>query len=374
MNWANRSNAALCPVNQDSTRGVHPGLLRLNRSTPDSNSKSRKSVIGTEVYKSQKEKDYLARLSVDIASSDLAGKNMHSFISIPNLLGGIADLIEGAVNVERSEPDIGNLKKLLAKLAFRTTCSAPPWASSDKSAINQNDEDDIESDELNYGDAEGENTALKAISEWILLVKAVSAKIQPSSILLGKIWTRLYFNLTNISESHGINLGTPVNQKNTKSTQTNAAKIMRFNVVALLHAVLFEEDAYHHVSSKSLFTEIDERKNPVSTVDLFVNKLEKLLDPDNKSKKIDELPIFHLLITCPLLHPFLFADKSKNETTRVNTKEEKFTSLITQITKTTLKEYQPENHGLKHLYKASITASRAKGQQANSEKILDSDQ
>lgn len=363
MHWANRSNAALCPVNQDTTLGVHPGLLRLNRSKPKSTSTSTSTskqnsqipIPDTAVYDSSKEASFLARLAVDIASSDLAGRNMHSFISIPNLLGGIADLMEGFEPTGKDD----SLKALLAKLAFRTTCSAPPWASLDKSAAGDIDDESADVDEHDLEVPTGSESIISTIRTWLLFVKEPIAGVNASSILIGKIWTRLYFNLTNIAEAHGNNLGSRDGLKGTKSTDTNAAKIMRFNVIALLHAVLFEEDAYHKTGSMPIFTEIGERKNPVTSVELFVDKLDKLKRSCGEAQEIKRrLPIFYLLITCPLLHPFLFAEGSILASAK--SKEDKFDGLIQGIISEVYDDYSPKNHALVHLCKASITAARYK--------------
>jgi hypothetical protein len=360
MHWANRSNAALCPINQDNTLGVHPGLLRLNRSKPKT--KTSKPIPNTIIYNSDKENSFLARLAVDIASSDVAGKNMHSFISIPNLVGGIADLIDGYASFTKDE-DNGNSDKklaaLLSKLSFRTTCSAPSWASDEKIV---SADAEIESDESQF-DEETERMndfepSISVVKTWLVQVEDFEKNIFTSSILIGKIWTRLYFNLKNIAEVHRSNLGSKNGLLGTNSTDTNAAKIMRFNVIALLHAVLFEEDAYHKTGHTPIFTEISDRKNPVTSIDSFVSKLERLIA--HKVNTSQNLPIFHLLITCPLLHPFLFSTGAILTNPKAKIKEARFESLIKEMTYNIDVEYEPKAHALVLLNKASITAARYK--------------
>ncbi|MBD2811443.1 archaeal ATPase [Xenorhabdus sp. Vera] len=343
MHWANRSNAALCPVNQDGVRGVHPGLLRLNRSHPKSNPKKDGS---PQPYKSSEESSPLARLAVDIASSDLSGRNMHSFLSILNLLGGISDLIEG---FESTNENDDKLKALLAKLAFRTTCSAPPWASFEQFVT---DDWNVAPDHSQTPAEDNDSKIISIIKTWLKLVTKVERDIKVNSILIGKIWTRLYFNLTNIAEVHGSKIG------NNAQAESNAAKIMRFNVIALLHAVLFEEDAYH---TEPLFTGINERKNPVTSINLFIDKLDKIKTYcDTKEITIENrLPIFYLLLTCPLLHPFLFAEGAIGKN-----KENDFKNIINQIVSKEYENYRITDsqedefeHRLTFLKDASITAT-----------------
>ncbi|RQM70015.1 archaeal ATPase [Aeromonas hydrophila] len=363
MHWANRSNAALCPVNQDNTLGVHPGLLRLNRSKP----KTSKPIPKTEIYTSDNETHFMAKLAVDIASSDLAGKNMHSFISIPNLLGGITVLIEGYASIIlENDADIDNkLAALLSKIAFRTTCSAPSWASDERQITNDSE---IDADESQFDTETSIDKDFKSsvaiIKTWLELVVRLEVNIHTSSILIGKIWTRLYFNLKNIAEEHSSNIGTENGLLGTNATDTNAAKIMRFNVIALLHAVLFEEESYRKTAQTPIFTGISDRKNPVTSIDSFVNKLEKLANIEKQKtssfKTDQDLPIFYLLITCPLLHPFLFSTGSILESQRAKTKESNFDTLMVNLNKGIYSKYTPKMYALEKLNTASITASRAK--------------
>ncbi|WP_447779109.1 hypothetical protein [Aeromonas veronii] len=363
MHWANRSNAALCPINQDGILGVHPGLIRLNRSKPQTNN----PIPNTIIYNSEKESSFLARLAVDIASSDLAGKNMHSFISILNLLGGIADLIKGYETETDSDKKIA---ALLSKLSFRTTCSAPSWASDDKIA---NADSDVSPEESDFvGDIDNMSDfefPISMIKMWLEQIDSTEKYIHTSSILVGKIWTRLYFNLKNIAELHRNNLGSQKGLFGTNSTDTNAAKIMRFNVIALLHAVLFEEDAYHKTGHTHLFNNIEDRKNPVTSIDIFANKLERLTSSGLDISK--KLPIFHLLITCPLLHPFLFATGSILTNQKAKAKEANFEFQVKKIIQLVYIDYEPKSHALEFLNKASITAARykkpKKGQQVKEE-------
>ncbi|MDI3324873.1 archaeal ATPase [Pontibacterium granulatum] len=366
MHWANRGNAALCPINQDGVRGVHVGLLRLNRSTPDN------PIAGTVAYDSSKETSFLAKLAVDIASSDLAGRSMHFFISIPNLLGGISDLIEGFGSSDISDD---GLKALLAKLAFRTTCSAPPWASYEKTSAAHSDDDSAEINEPVLEIDTESSAQISIIKTWLQLVQDLDGGIKSNSVLIGKIWTRLYFNLANIAEEHRKNIGGRGGLAGKSSKATNAAKIMRFNVVAVLHAALFEEDFHHHTGYSTIFTEIWEKKNPVTTIDLFADKLEKLKANDEGLKDIGKrFPIFYLLVTCPLLHPFMFADGSRLSNKLTDKKESSFEDIIKEIVAGVYKDYDVYKHRLTHFKRASITASKSKlksGDAQGSESTVD---
>lgn len=354
MHWSNRSNAALCPVNQDNIIGVHPGLIRLNRTTP----KNENRINGTVApYNSDKEDSILAKLAVDIASSDLAGRNMHSFVSITNLIGGIADLIDGYGFID-DEGNDHKLRSLLSKLAFRTTCSAPSWSTLDKADFVDNEDLPEGFDSMLSNMREDTTSAISIIKAWLKSINGQVTSINPSSMLIGKIWTRLYFNLANIAEAHKNNLGSEHGLKGTNSTDTNAAKIMRFNVIAFLHAVLFEEDAYHKTDYEPVFVNVNDRKNPVTSVDLLVAKTDVLAENKNQIK--NRWPLFYLLVTCPLLHPFLFAKGAILASSKAAANETKLKEFITDICSNLYENYIPETHSLKYLYTASITATKNK--------------
>ncbi|HDV3039000.1 TPA: archaeal ATPase, partial [Escherichia coli] len=116
------------------------------------------------------------------------------------------------------------------------------------------------------------------------------------------------------------------------ASQSNAAKIMRFNVLAFLHAVLVEESLYHSVSDREYIGE-GLRLNPVTSVDEFEKKIKIIgekLKADNKTWK-NTHPLFFLLISCPILHPFIFPVGGINCSVKALNKETSFNKLIDEI-------------------------------------------
>lgn len=172
--------------------------------------------------------------------------------------------------------------------------------------------------------------AMTKLLDWNRLVRQESTNIKPSSILIGKIWTRLFFNLSSISEKHKALLGDDEDAHLGKyASHTNAAKIMRFNVLAFLHAVLVEEDAYHRVDENSLSSiSVKFKQNPVTSVGQFTTKLGSMGTFD---KLIKTHPIFSLIIKCPLIHPFLFPFGGINSADKTLLQQEK--SLLDSFNK-----------------------------------------
>lgn len=116
------------------------------------------------------------------------------------------------------------------------------------------------------------------------------------------------------------------------ASQSNAAKIMRFNVLAFLHAVLVEESLYHSVSDREYIGE-GLRLNPVTSVDEFEKKIKAIseeLKADKKTWK-DTHPLFFLLISCPILHPFIFPVGGINCSAKALSKEASFNELIGEV-------------------------------------------
>ncbi|EGQ8704448.1 archaeal ATPase [Vibrio vulnificus] len=323
--WAHRACAVLGAVDKDKGKGVYTGLIRLNV-------RAHTGLTEFPRYQSEKELTPIARLSADISTSMIQGRNTNFYMSVFNLIAGISDLItemEQYRDVESKEYE-GALKKILSKLASQATCTSPIWL----------DAYDIDLDEetgsVDLSTDVDLSSAIALMKDWLSNVYDASTKINPSSVTIGKIWIRLFFNLTKVREQHASNLSFDgIDGKST--TNTNAAKIMRFNVLALLNAILFEESHYHISSKKSLFHEVNDRKNPTTSSDVFYKKLLKQWnsvsgsDEEKREGLKTSLPIFYSMLTCPLLQPFLLAKGSLTVGTKGHKHDTELTKLLMDI-------------------------------------------
>ena len=361
MHWANRSHALLSPIENDSAIGIHPGLLRLGKKDRSN------SFNDTTAYQSKKEPSALARVAVEVGSSDLLSKTLQTFVSLPNLIAGIADLLH-STHQDKSARNIG---AMISQLSFIPTCSAPQWITFSSGTFNPSldleGDDNEDSQNTPLKDHHQQDDVIRFFTQWLTTVETVEGAISPSAILLGKIWTRLYFNLAKIAERHKSNLKeTGLSGKT--ATDTNAAKIMRFNVIALLHAVLVEE-TYHHVTNTCFNLDQDQdRDNPNTGIKMFSGKLNRILETSSKQNENapiesikKQLPIFYCLVTCPLLLPFLMAEGAITTTTeRTNKDEQSFENSLTQLTTSVYgNDFNLREHQLKTLNKAIITAAKA---------------
>ncbi|MXR67138.1 archaeal ATPase [Shewanella sp. JBTF-M18] len=322
--WANRCCAVIANTSNDAKAGVFLGMVQLNRQKR-SNIPDYFNAFDIDAEKG------LAKAAIAASLSSVASSNLMDFSSVFNLIGAIADI--SACHREKTA-----IAKAFNKAIAQPTCIVPPW--SDTAARADMKKPDNEEVEESHPEADNNfSDAIDKISTWLDKVEQVEADIRPSSLLIGKVWTRLYFNLNNIADEHKKRLSSDSNSGK-KASQSNAAKIMRFNVLAFLHAALVEESLYHSISNKEYLGE-GLRLNPVTSVDEFEKKIREMnveLDCAGKTWK-ETHPLFFLLISCPILHPFIFPVGGVNSSQRSYVKEVSFRKLISDIINSDTPQY-----------------------------------
>lgn len=331
--WANRCCAVVATNPNNEKVGVFLGMVQLNRG-------SRPNKPGYSKFDLNAENG-LAKAAMAASLSTVASNNLMDFSSVFNLIGAIADIAA----CHREQLAITNT---FNKVKAQPTCIVPPWSaaaaraelkgpskSSDKDAAVLDGELDPSDDPVTVGSHQENATefsdAITKVEQWLKKVNEIEVEIRPSALLIGKVWTRFYFNLNNVAEQHKTRLYNDA-MHGRMASQSNAAKIMRFNVLAFLHAVLVEESLYHSVSDSEYIGE-GLRLNPVTSVDEF----EKKLNVINKELKMhgkkweDTNPLFSLLIGCPILHPFIFPVGGINCSAKAQRNEKNFIELIHEI-------------------------------------------
>ncbi|WP_010324754.1 hypothetical protein [Marinobacterium stanieri] len=330
--WANRCSAVIADTSTDGKVGVFIGQVQLNRG-------SRKEKLEHYQHFKLDRESGLAKAAMAASLSTVASNNMMDFSSVFNLVGAISDIAACSSNLSAAP-------KVFNKTISHPTCIAPPWSNAAARAevkTGKNDENEILdqlSDEIDHEDdyesvdanqkVETEfKDAFDAIITWLNNVKDLENRIRPSALLIGKIWTRFYFNISNVADLHKNRLNKPEAWLGVIAMRSNAAKIMRFNVLAFLHAVLVEESLYHAVEDRDYIGE-GLRLNPVTSVDEFEKKLKTIDSVLKKSNKKwrETHPLFFLLISCPILQPFIFPFGGVNSSIKSIKKEEQFRDLI----------------------------------------------
>ncbi|HHT1008446.1 TPA: archaeal ATPase [Citrobacter freundii] len=328
-NWANRSCAVISDDGSLNTSpGVYLGMIHMSK-------KKRAAYKALDINA----ESGLAKVALAASLSSALTPAPTDFLSVFNLIGAIADLADVDTGVseikemETTAEDVPNIhkkiilenesfRKAVIKIIAKPTCVAPLWSRYAEKGAGE------EVEELDVVDEKDINESIVLLIKWNRLVRQISSKIKPSSMLIGKIWTRLFFNLSNVAAKHKSLLSSDLLASEGKYTnQTNAAKIMRFNVLAFLHAVLVEEDAYHRVSESSVSRiSVNFKQNPVTSVGQLVTKLQSM---ENFSDISNTHPIFYSILKCPLVHPFIFPLGSINSADHLLSQQEK--SLLTLL-------------------------------------------
>jgi len=328
-NWANRSCAVISDDGSLNTSpGVYLGMIHMSK-------KKRAAYKALDINV----ESGLAKVALAASLSSALTPAPTDFLSVFNLIGAIADLADvdtgvSEINeIEKTAEDVSSIhkkiiienesfRKAVIKIIAKPTCVAPLWSRYAEKGAGE------EVEELNVVDEKDINESIVLLIKWNRLVRQISSKIKPSSMLIGKIWTRLFFNLSNVAAKHKSLLSSdPLASGGKYTNQTNAAKIMRFNVLSFLHAVLVEEDAYHRVSESSVSRiSVNFKQNPVTSVGQLVTKLQSM---ENLSDISNTHPIFYSILKCPLVHPFIFPLGSINSADNLLSQQEK--TLLTLL-------------------------------------------
>ncbi|WP_053979295.1 hypothetical protein [Marinagarivorans algicola] len=167
---------------------------------------------------------------------------------------------------------------------------------------NENDIDDIEAPSENY------KKLINILYTWI----EECNKGQYSSLLIGKVWTRLMYSLSNINGS----------KRKLNSTDGEIVwtlyDLMANYIWKLVNSVLIEEVRFGNNSSNSLRSCLNMAKNTKFSSNELKNNLnnvfEKISLNSYKSDSFKEnLPLTTSLIACPLLLPYLLKINKDNK-------------------------------------------------------------
>ena len=318
----------------DEKVGVFLGMVQLNR-------KSRQNMPDGYKRFDIDTENGLAKAAMAASLSTVASNNLMDFSSVFNLIGAISDI--AACSSEKL-----TITNTFNKVIAQPTCIVPPWSesaaraemkgsnkSADKVAafldVELDSKDDDVTDSNHQEDVTELSDVIDKVERWLETVTEIEIGIRPSALLIGKVWTRLYFNLNNVADQHKTRLYND-SKYGRMASQSNAAKIMRFNVLAFLHAVLVEESLYHSVSHGEYIGD-GLRLNPVTSVDEFEKKIKSTNEALKANKKTwkETHPLFFLLISCPILHPFIFPLGGVNCSAKALKKERSFFDLICVI-------------------------------------------
>lgn len=274
LNWARHAVAIFSAPHGANPKNplVYSGIIGLNKGKPDH-------------APLESESSYKAALSVirecaelpafALSLVDVSGTSTRTYASIYNILGLIARLLSLQPK-DGQYPVLSVLPKPFPPLSV----SRPQWEADTA------DEEELEQDASEYA---GKLTMLEAaIKHWLAATLGIRKQLNPSAVLIGKIWTRLYFSLEKVCDA---------NRPRVSSMSTGTASLMELFALCVINAVYIEERDYH-LSSSASSTESNsslDRTNPLTSAKAFIEKFKDIRDSHQK------LPLTYLIATCPLL-------------------------------------------------------------------------
>ncbi|MEG2184743.1 MAG: hypothetical protein RRY12_08705 [Cloacibacillus sp.] len=305
--WALRAPSVLLEnsLKTNSALGVGIGTMRVNQK------KSKRCPDGKDTWNSllkkieskcERETKNQALQNSVCTAAELAYyslKSMESFmfsssnaqiISVFNMFSVIERLLDILANNPKDWDE--DIKKISHTIMSGNTVSVPLWVNAQG----------VEDGEVETGDTSNENendvsmsSVEILIKQWLKKIEAnkLNDRVEPSALLIGKIWTRMYYTQSAIRE---------------ESRSLNPFDYIRMNIIAILNAILCEESSFHKSSvNHSIPNRI--QKNPVTQPNEFDINLTNILGDNfetiNTDASYNAFPLFTMVVTCPLIWPFI---------------------------------------------------------------------
>ena len=239
---------------------------------------------------------------------DVSGLSSRTYASIYNIVG----LMERLLSLEPSEQHKSGILSVISKPYPSLSISRPSWVGENVNI--EAEENDVDasaaarkSNKKDHAVSEEDSADPKLsllcenVERWLKDTDHLRAMQTPSAVMIGKIWTRLYFSLEKVS--------------NDLRGSATTAEIMELFALCVVNAFLVEE-LDHHLGSSDTgapAAQASDRTNPRTSAGEFVKKLERI------SVDHDKLPLTSLIATCPLILGLLSANlKLANQIARMS--------------------------------------------------------
>ncbi len=247
----------------------------------------------------------LQNIGIRIATHQVEGaSHTQQYASIFNLLSGIERLLD-INNYANSADEIKSALEIkLTQLCSIVTVKAPSWLPHHSANI---DDAGILFTAIEIAGIEKEiiKESLLSFTSWLEKAKKLGKYVMPSALFLGKVWPRLYFSLSKISDPR---------YYNRKIEKYGPSYLMHIYVICLLNAFLVEElDHHYNEKQANKIIKTMDRTNPIHNAIPFFNKLSSLrfysASPESEEltpSEFDEhFPFTMLIMRCPLIVAFL---------------------------------------------------------------------
>lgn len=291
LNWARHASAVIAATHRQGGILIEVGVIGLNKSKPGNATKGKNPEIfaGFDVFSTHFKNRKLPVFALSLV--DLSGSSSGTtYASIYNILG----IIERVLVAD-------DISQVLKKPYPSLSVSRPEWGSGWSGSVDDDEDYDAVPKITSNGRANtdqsetvNENTetetptlpddVISEIRSWKNTFNKEFDKLTPSAVMLGKVWTRLYFSLENASNSLR-----PVNT-------FGAASIMEIFALCVINAFLIEEVEHHLVTESSSSLPPIDRTNPQTSAKDFINKKIAFL-----AKNKNNLPFTYAIATCPLI-------------------------------------------------------------------------
>lgn len=258
-----------------------------------------------------------AGIAILTASHSISmSSNTSDYISVYTLMAFISELLKA--------PSSEVLEAVFFQRLEIPTFGSPSFIR--RNNMNNGQEDLFE--EKNYQEDNELRTNLSSfvrdIEEWVNFSSTNPTNV--SSVLQGKIWTRLFYSLNRSSEDlrkfDGKGKEDLKGKDNDKNRVIYLHEVFSIQIIAIVNSFLIEEcrftdfDNLKNIDSeivKEIRRELLTAENAITTIDkleINLSKVIKVFDIFSKDKKelynfCDYFPITGRLMSCPLLLPFL---------------------------------------------------------------------
>ena len=240
-------------------------------------------------------RDYIAAEAVLVSSHHVATSTEgRDYISAYSLLAALAELL--SADSEERQDSLAGLQTYAYPTFLDGSAQGNDEGLYSDEADSDSDGQSLSSIEANNSSSKHKVTFEKMLDDW----KKSQRYTTFSSLLIGKIWARLHYTLSQISEGCGEKVNYDKANPKEKLNVSLGVVFSRF-VWTIINSSLIEECRYRTNIDHRFKTAIRNAKNTnTSPVELVAN-IKKLAGLDFSG----HLPFTWQLITCPLLWPFL---------------------------------------------------------------------
>lgn len=318
LNWAWRATVSLVNTSQ-STKVIRQGIVGLRKRVEAKDRAAGVEVLAIrdaidQVVQNTDFENYPAHAFSLIDVTSPGGIGLYA--SIYNILGLMGRLL-------RLDASAGDMKSevagLLRPLITGLTISPPDWTGGNavetlgEAAPQSKASRSTKKEDGGPTLASSEEEKLQAMAghivEWLKYCEKLQTKVTPSAAFLGKVWTRLYFSLSQASESIRTSSAKEVDQF------SSAMEIFAWCVI---NAFLVEENDHHVVEESSDLNQKNlDRKNPATSAITAAKKFDGL-----QEKADQQLPMTYAIASCPLILGLLENDAKSSQILKISLKKQ----------------------------------------------------